>query len=180
MDIGDGGSPGGLDDRFDLILISDPLWDNVNVPSYTAYGNDGAHFNMSINAGTNSAVSSEIADALFYGRDHLPVFCDFVFDIATSMAYESDANPKKFQLYQNYPNPFNPATKISFNLPESEHVVLTVFDTLGKKVRTILNESIHAGFHEIEFNAGQLPGSVYFYRLQAGESIQTRKFILLK
>jgi hypothetical protein len=121
-----------------------------------------------------------MADAIFYGSDHLPVYCDFVFEIATSIDYESDANPQKFQLYQNYPNPFNPSTKISFILPESEHVVLTVFDILGKKVRTVLNESLHAGFHEIEFNAGQLPGSVYFYRLQAGESIQTRKFILLK
>lgn len=176
----DGGSDGGLDDRFDFILISSPLWDNVNVSSYTEYGNDGAHLNKSINDGTNSAVSSEMADVIFYASDHLPVFCDFVFEVATSMEYEPKANPQKFQLYQNYPNPFNPSTKISFSLPESEHVVLTVFDILGKKVRTVLNESLHAGFHEIEFNTGQLPGSVYFYRLQAGESIQTRKFILLK
>ncbi len=180
VDIGDGGSPGGLDDRFDLILISDPLGDNVNVPSYTEYGNDGAHFNMSINEGTNSAVSSEIADALFYGSDHLPVYCDFIFDVATPLTFENETQPAEIQLYQNYPNPFNPSTIISFNLPESEHVVLTVHDILGKQVRTVLNESLHAGFHEVEFNAGQLPGGVYFYRLQAGEYMQTRKFILLK
>tara|TARA_B100000315_G_scaffold201954_2_gene194508 strand:- start:2629 stop:3711 length:1083 start_codon:yes stop_codon:yes gene_type:complete len=74
-----GGSTGGMDDRFDMILISDGLTDNFIDGSYTSYGNDGQHLNMAINDGNNGNVSQEIANALHLASDHLPVYADFLF-----------------------------------------------------------------------------------------------------
>jgi len=82
--LGDGGATGGLDDRFDFLLISESFQDNVIQGTYTEYGNDGQHFNQSINEGDNDSVSSEIADALYYASDHLPLYCDFVFTATSS------------------------------------------------------------------------------------------------
>ena len=80
---GDGGATGGMDDRFDFIFTSSELLAesdcNYLDGSYTSYGNDGNHFNQSINAGNNSAVPDEIADALYVASDHLPVYMDIVF-----------------------------------------------------------------------------------------------------
>ncbi|MCD4818113.1 MAG: lamin tail domain-containing protein [Candidatus Cloacimonetes bacterium] len=77
-----GGATGGLDDKFDFIFgnygINNGSGIEYNTNSFTSYGNDGDHFNLSINAGTNSAVSSSVADALYYASDHLPVCADFV------------------------------------------------------------------------------------------------------
>ncbi len=74
-----GGSTGGLDDRFDIMLTSYSLDDNIIVSSYTSFGNDGNHFNDSINRLPNTAVPDSVANALHYGSDHLPVFCNFQF-----------------------------------------------------------------------------------------------------
>ncbi len=73
------GSTGGLDDRFDMLLISYPMEPHLLLSTYTAYGNDGNHFNDSINQSPNTAVPDSVADGLHYGSDHLPVFADFVF-----------------------------------------------------------------------------------------------------
>ena len=82
-----GGANGGLDDRFDMILTSQSVIDDGGITyitdSYTAYGNDGLHFNDSINAPPNVAVSQEIADAIHYASDHIPVFAKFQFDDTT-------------------------------------------------------------------------------------------------
>jgi endonuclease/exonuclease/phosphatase family metal-dependent hydrolase len=176
----DGGSTGGLDDRFDFILMSNALWDNVSVSSYTSYGNDGAHFNQSINAGTNSAVGTEIANALYYASDHLPVYCDFVFQVPTSAESESDISVDNFQLYQNYPNPFNPSTVISWQLAVGSQVDLTIYNLLGEKVATPVSEYMNPGVHNIEFDASGLVSGVYYYHLHAGEFQDVQKMILLK
>jgi len=85
-DIGDGGSTGGLDDRFDMMLMSQAMINSGDITyipgSYTEYGNDGNHFNDSINQPPNGAVSQQIADALYYASDHLPVYANFNFDAA--------------------------------------------------------------------------------------------------
>ena len=86
----------------------------------------------------------------------------------------------QYNLYQNYPNPFNSATNIQFQLPQASRVEITVFNILGHEVATILNEKRQAGIHQVGFDASELPGGVYFYRLQAGNFTATRKFILMK
>ena len=88
--------------------------------------------------------------------------------------------PTEYSLYQNYPNPFNPTTTISWQLPISNKATLKIFNILGKEVSTLVNEYKPAGKYETEFNATNLPSGVYFYRLQAGDFVQTRKMIFLK
>jgi len=85
----DGGASGGMDDRFDQLLISEGI--NYINDSYVAYGNDGNHFNLSINSGNNSAVSNNIANALYNASDHLPVYMDIVFDIPAN-SIQGDLN----------------------------------------------------------------------------------------
>jgi len=87
---------------------------------------------------------------------------------------------KTYSLDQNYPNPFNPRTTIQYALPHSGFVTLRIFNMLGEQTATLVQENISAGIHRVEWNADDLPSDVYFYRLQAGTFIQTKKLILLK
>jgi aminopeptidase N len=88
--------------------------------------------------------------------------------------------PLEFKLEQNYPNPFNPSTTIRFTLPEKEFVTLKIYDVMGDEVAVLLNEEKETGSHSIEFDASRLASGTYFYKLQAGNNIETRKMILLK
>jgi len=91
---------------------------------------------------------------------------------------------KDFHLYQNFPNPFNPSTRINFSLPQTAFVQLKVYDVLGNEIATLVNEEKSVGNYEVEFNTSSInhfPASgVYFYRLTAGEFVQTRKMVLMK
>ncbi|NWF50996.1 MAG: T9SS type A sorting domain-containing protein [Ignavibacteriaceae bacterium] len=86
----------------------------------------------------------------------------------------------KFSLHQNYPNPFNPSTTIRYQVPDFSFVSLIVYDLLGNKIKTLVNEEKPAGKYEIEFNSVDLPGGVYFYQLNAGSYAETKKMLLLK
>jgi CubicO group peptidase (beta-lactamase class C family) len=99
---------------------------------------------------------------------------------AGSIEIEVDATPVSFSLEQNYPNPFNPSTTIKFNLPEKEFVTIKVYDVMGNEVATLINDEKPAGSLSIEFDASDLASGSYFYKLQAGNNITTRKMILLK
>lgn len=85
-----------------------------------------------------------------------------------------------FSLNQNYPNPFNPSTNISYSIPHSGFVSLKIYDVLGKEIKTLVNTNQPSGYYEIEFNSDNLASGIYFYKLQAGESLDTKKMILLK
>ncbi|MCC6637434.1 MAG: T9SS type A sorting domain-containing protein, partial [Ignavibacteriaceae bacterium] len=93
---------------------------------------------------------------------------------------EVSLNPYEFSLSQNYPNPFNPATTINFTLPTPQNVSLDIFNSAGEKVATIVNESLQAGYHSINFNASKLSSGIYFYSIKAGDFVAVRKMILLK
>ena len=80
----------------------------------------------------------------------------------------------------NYPNPFNPTTTIKYSIPKTYNVLIKVFDVLGNEIETLINEEKPVGTYELNWNAANLPSGVYFYRLQAGDFVQTRKMILLK
>lgn len=87
---------------------------------------------------------------------------------------------REFSLSQNYPNPFNPTTAISYQVSAVSQVSLQVFDILGKKVTTLVNEKKSAGTYTVQFDASGLASGVYLYRLTAGDFVQTRKMILLR
>ncbi|MBL1212202.1 MAG: T9SS type A sorting domain-containing protein [Ignavibacteriae bacterium] len=88
--------------------------------------------------------------------------------------------PNEFKLHQNFPNPFNPTTNILFSIPREEKVVLKIYNVLGKQVSTLLNEVKPAGTYLITFDGKSLASGVYFYSIEAGTFISTKKFILLK
>lgn len=88
--------------------------------------------------------------------------------------------PSRYSLSQNYPNPFNPSTKIRYSMDHTAVVQITLYDFLGRKVASLVNEQKHAGIHEIEFNASGLSSGVYLYELRAGGFNSTKKLILLK
>ena len=88
--------------------------------------------------------------------------------------------PKEFKLIQNYPNPFNPITKIRFDLPKNANVKLTIYDMLGREIETIVNEHLNAGSYEVTFDGTKYTSGVYYYRLNAGEFVETKKMILVK
>jgi hypothetical protein len=92
----------------------------------------------------------------------------------------SDHYPEIYFLANNYPNPFNPSTKIKFTLPKAEKVKIAVYNTIGQKIETLLNQSMKAGFYEVEFNAVYLSSGVYFYRIEAGEFQYVKKMVLIK
>jgi parallel beta-helix repeat protein len=89
--------------------------------------------------------------------------------------------PTGYALYQNFPNPFNPSTTIiSYSVAELSFVTLKVYDVLGNEIVTLINEEMPVGSYNVEFKATQLPSGIYFYRLQAGSFVETKKMVLMK
>ena len=98
---------------------------------------------------------------------------------------EHNSLPNKFILHQNYPNPFNPITTLRYDLPEHSYVNVTVYDMIGREVRTLVNTTQDAGFKSVIWDATNNQGNpvsagVYLYQIQAGEFVQTKKMVLLK
>ena len=88
--------------------------------------------------------------------------------------------PSSFSLHQNYPNPFNPVTNIKFDLPKNGFVTLKVFDILGREITTLVNETLSAGSYETKWDGSSYPSGVYFYRLNSGDFMDVKKFVLIK
>jgi hypothetical protein len=104
------------------------------------------------------------------GSDQQPLECESIeFDL-----------PNQFCLYPNYPNPFNASTQITYSLPIMSKISLKVFNPMGQEVATLADEIQSAGVHSTSFGSLGLPSGTYFYRLQAGDFVQTKKMILLK
>ncbi|MFW5973564.1 MAG: T9SS type A sorting domain-containing protein, partial [Bacteroidota bacterium] len=88
--------------------------------------------------------------------------------------------PQRYVLNQNYPNPFNPSTLISYELPQAGHVVVKIFNMLGQEVTTLVDRTENAGKYEVRFDARDLASGVYFYQLQAGSKVMTKKMLLIR
>ncbi len=102
-------------------------------------------------------------------------------DMVTGIETDKENTPlKSFVLEQNYPNPFNPSTIIRYAVDSQQFVVLKVYDVLGNEVEKLVSEEKPAGTYEINFNASALKSGVYFYTLDAGSFIETKKMILLR
>jgi hypothetical protein len=110
-------------------------------------------------------------------------FGEFIFGsdtTITNVSVHDGTLPQEVSLSQNYPNPFNPSTTIRYGLPQKSQVTLKVFNTLGQLVTTLVNGEQEAGYHEVRFDGSNLASGVYFYRLQAGDFVQTKRLLLLK
>ena len=99
-------------------------------------------------------------------------------DLNTSIETVTSAN--RYLLDQNYPNPFNPSTTIRYYLPKRQNVTLTVSTLTGKVIASLVQEQQSSGMHQVIWDASRVPGGIYFYRLQAGAFIETKKMILVK
>ena len=88
--------------------------------------------------------------------------------------------PKEFALDQNYPNPFNPTTNIKYAVPTDSHVRLDVYNIIGQKVATLVDEVRPAGFYTAKFDASKFASGLYFYKMEAGKVSFLKKMMLVK
>ena len=105
---------------------------------------------------------------------------DVLTDVEEDSLPEEDPLPTAYALEQNYPNPFNPSTQIQFALPKASHVRLEVYNALGERIATLVDDTRQAGYYSEQFDATGLASGLYFYRLQAGDFLDTKKLLLLK
>jgi hypothetical protein len=90
------------------------------------------------------------------------------------------AGPKNFELSQNFPNPFNPSTVIRYSLPFESNVIIRFYNSLGQCVREVNEGKKQTGYYDLNFNSAGLTSGIYFYRIQAGSFVETKKMMLLK
>lgn len=101
-------------------------------------------------------------------------------DFVTDVEPANQLTPSDFSLDQNYPNPFNPSTTINFSVPVEAFVTLDVYNAIGQKVASLVNEAKSAGNYKVDFNASNLTSGIYFYKINAGNFTETKKMILMK
>lgn len=100
--------------------------------------------------------------------------------VLVAEVFHSSETPSNYLLHQNYPNPFNPSTTIEYSIPNDEMVKLEVYNILGQKIATLIDEKQYAGRYEVVFKAEELSSGVYFYRLNAGNYTEIKRMILLR
>jgi hypothetical protein len=125
------------------------------------------------------ADSVDYTDVFFNSMDDCIQSCVFISN------FEINQLPIAFNLYNNFPNPFNPVTTFRYDLPEDELVDITIYDMMGRVVKTLINDQQTAGYRSLQWNATNDAGSpvsagIYIYMIQAGEFRQVRKMVLLK
>ena len=153
-----GGSPQSLiGDTVSLYLPQDSLYFDVTFLSYSS-SNSGGGFS--------------------YRRTSVTTSVDIITD-------DGSVLPDEYALHQNYPNPFNPVTTLRYNLPENNLVNVTIYDMLGRQVKTLINQTQDAGYRSVIWDATNdhgkpLSAGIYLYQIEAGEYISTKKMVLLK
>lgn len=109
-----------------------------------------------------------------------PTYRSVTLERSTETSSMAEDHITQYKLNQNYPNPFNPTTNIEYQVPEQVHVKLTVYDILGQRVATLVDEQMNPGAYVTEFNGSRLASGVYIYRLEAGSFTQTRQMMFVK
>ena len=125
---------------------------------------DDGDMDIAATNGSSDNISILLNQSIITGVENTPVF---IF-------------PESFNISQNYPNPFNPSTTFRYSIPTQSKVVIKVYDILGNEIAILMNEEKPAGTYEIAWSAENLPSGVYFYRIQAGSYIESKKMILMK
>jgi hypothetical protein len=171
----------------------DPLRPNVlfagtDLGAYFSTNTGASWQYLSSNLPMVSVYDMKIHDTAYYLAlgTHARSMYKLDLNLLTDLGKESNVSPLAgFQLNQNYPNPFNPSTTISFRIPEESTVTLTVYNSLGQEVATLLSGSLLSGSHRVVWNGRDNNGrpvasGTYIYRLQAGEFNQSRQMVFLK
>ncbi len=168
-----------------VVVGSGELESIVYVPNFTEFVVD---IEYPVSDTPNVAVinftidSSEASNYLHIGSQWF--IDELFFGPISAVQDDNRSQPNFFELEQNYPNPFNPITKIKYSVPQISTVIVKVFDILGDEIEILVNEEKPVGTYELTWNtesaAGGLPSGVYFYRIQAGDLIETKKMVLMK
>ena len=148
--------------------------DEIIVPSD---GTGSEQFGTSISLDYNKLISGARGDD-DNGTGSGSAYINFNFIVGVENEQLKD--PLSYNLNQNYPNPFNPTTSIKYKIPEFNFVTLKIYDVLGNEIITLVNEEKPVGSYKVELNATSLPSGIYFYRLQAGSFVETKKMVFLK
>lgn len=161
-----GGATGGLDDRFDMILpsrsVSEPGGIFMIPGSYRAVGNDGQHYNDSINRLPNGAVPDSVAMALHEASDHLPVVCDLLFDLPVSVPRFPPPRSRMSSVFPN-PVPSSGLAVVRFTLPRGSNVRIRVYDLIGQLVHAVPDRRFGPGVHVVPWRS---PASTGVYLLE--------------
>ena len=177
------------------------VWDGTKNISVTAWGDDNSTPNVKEGFANGEVFKWRIwqkktgktfsAYATYTVNSQFPNDSTFVSNgisaLASLNAYQivnaiekTQVIPKDFALFQNYPNPFNPSTTITYDIPKRSHILITIYDVLGRNVRTLVNEEKPAGSYDVIFDASNLPSGLYFYRISAGAFSQVKKMAVIK
>ena len=105
---------------------------------------------------------------------------NFIDENTLPLSVNTETLPTEYKLFQNYPNPFNPTTTIKFSLPENSKVNISIYDILGRKLKTMTNKYFDAGYHYIDFNAADFTSGVYIYSIKTEKFSKVKKMILFK
>lgn len=154
-------------------------------------GNSGTII-LSSNSGTTWTVQTSItnnnlfgvtmptANTWFIAGDSATVLRTTTAGNVVGINYSNLLTPEKYSLGQNYPNPFNPTTKIRFDIKQSGLVKLTIYDMLGREVKSLVNENLNVGSYEADFDGSRLTSGVYFYKIDVGNYTEVKKMTLVK
>ena len=142
--------------------------------------NDWSGTSVSMNsAGDRVAIGALLNDGTANTAGHVRVYS------LTELFIDNRMMPTEFALHQNYPNPFNPITTLRYELPENGLVNITIYDMVGRQVKTLVNQRQDAGYRSVVWDATNDNGKpvsagIYLYQIQAGGNMQTKKMVLLK
>jgi len=159
-------------DENPVFTSSDTLMTDSNPPGYV-YVNQSAKFDL---ADWDEDGDMDIISGDWYA------FVNYFENVSPPFVIDDDLNeyPSEFSLSQNYPNPFNPVTTISYKVPRSSAVNISIYNITGQLVTTLVNEQKNPGIYSIQWHSGGLTSGVYFYRLTTGEFSAVKKCIILK
>lgn len=164
-------------------LMSDGIWfDPPPAPHDFRYLQKLGPFAIPAEDSINVVLGLGIGEGIEGLRANLEV-AQWLFDNGynpTSVDQDNDRLPTGFTLAENYPNPFNASTIIHYGLPVTSNVTIEIYDILGRRVKTLVNEEQQAGYHQVTWDASELSSGLYFYRIQAGDYAETKKMLLLK
>ncbi|MGA9294229.1 MAG: T9SS type A sorting domain-containing protein [Ignavibacteriaceae bacterium] len=143
--------------------------------------NSGFSYSKNVNSGIMSEAGQNFTGISKKGNNLITSgFLANYSRVLTNVNDKENSIPNKFGLSQNYPNPFNPTTRIKYEISSKEHVMLKVYDILGREVTTLVNKEQLAGKYEVTFNALNLASGIYLYVLKAGSFYMAKKLVLLK
>jgi hypothetical protein len=179
-----------------IIFYDRRNYTNSNTDVYVARSTNGGQTFQNIKVSTTpfvplgTAFFGDYINIATYNKKVIPIWTRddvnttslwiALMDFSVGIKKVNAENPSGFKLYQNYPNPFNPSTDIMFKIPKNSFVKLKVYDILGKEIATLVYEKLNAGEYEVPFFSDKLTSGVYFYRIEAGDYVNTKKMLMIK